>query len=82
MRCFFLSLLRAVKVCFILVCFSVSLKMPSVFQSGAELFSAAFAEEESVNKEQIAKAVWKIEEKYKKENGLELDQVFFYQRIK
>ena len=39
---FLLSLLRAVKVCFILVCFSVSLKTPSVFQSGAELLSAAF----------------------------------------
>ena len=58
---FFLSLLRAVKVCFILVCFSVSLKTPGASQSGAELFSAAFAEEESVNKEQIAKAVWKIQ---------------------
>ena len=70
---FFLILLRAVKVCFILVCFSVSLKMPSGFQSGAELFSVAFAEEESVNKEQIAKAVWEIQ----KGKGIGLGSGFF-----
>lgn len=56
----FLILLRAFKLSFFLLCFSASLNTPSNSKSGIELFSAAFAEETAVSKEQAAKAVWEI----------------------
>ena len=58
----FLSLLRAVKLSFILLCFSVSLNIQASLKwGGVGLFSLAFSEEAALNKEQAAKAVWKIQ---------------------
>ena len=55
-----LSLLRAVKLSFILLCFSVSLNISSKSKMGIKFFSAAFSEGAAVSREQAAKAVWKI----------------------
>ena len=58
----FLSLLRAVKLSFFLLCFSVSLNIQASLKwGGVGLFSLAFSEEAALNKEQAAKAVWKIQ---------------------
>ena len=56
-----LSLLRAVKLSFILLCFSVSLNISSKSKMGIEFFSAAFSEGAAVSREQAAKAVWQIQ---------------------
>ena len=56
-----LSLLRAVKLSFFLLFFSVSLNISSKSKIGIEFFSAAFSKGAATDKEQAAKAVWKIQ---------------------
>ena len=56
-----LSLSRAIQFSFFLLCFSISLNISSVSKSKIEFFTSVFAEKATASKEQVAKAVWKIE---------------------
>ena len=62
---FFLSLSnrlqKTVKLFLFLLCFSAGFNLPKNSKIGIEFFPAAFSEEVNTNKEQAAKAVWKID---------------------